>query len=84
VGKIDKKGTPDRCKFWGMSKDDVVGNVLPLPAPQIVTQHRELYCRFTVHCHELAMMILDRLDSQLRLPIETLASRHRINERSGD
>ena len=84
MGKIDKKGTPDRCEFWGMSKDDVMGNVSPLPAPTVVMRHRDLYHDFTLRCHQLAMMIMDRLDEQLHLPIGTLASRHRIQELSGD
>jgi len=67
-----------------MSKDNVVGNVPPLPAPNVVVQHRELYNSFTLRYHQLAMILMDRLDEQLKLPIGTLLSRHRIHERSGD
>jgi isopenicillin N synthase-like dioxygenase len=67
-----------------MSKDDIVGNVAPLPAPDLVVRHRNLYYDFTLRCHQLAMMIMDRLDEQLHLPIGTLSSRHRIHELSGD
>ena len=26
VSKVDDKGTPDRCEFWGLSKDDIIGD----------------------------------------------------------
>ncbi|KAF2790586.1 Clavaminate synthase-like protein [Melanomma pulvis-pyrius CBS 109.77] len=84
IGRIDEKGTPDRCEFWCMSKDDVLGSAPVLPAPEAVSSHRSLYADFSRSCHSLTMVILDCLETQLGLPNGAFRSRHRIEWPSSD
>jgi len=67
-----------------MSKDDVLGIAPKLPAPDVVNDHRKLYASFAKSCHELSILILERLECELGLPPGTFSERHRINEISSD
>ncbi|KAF2469085.1 Clavaminate synthase-like protein [Lindgomyces ingoldianus] len=84
IGRIDAKGTPDRCEFWCMSKDDVLGIVPALPAPEVVSGHRSLYANLARSCHSLSMTILDCLETQLGLSRGTFRACHRIEQPSSD
>lgn len=67
-----------------MRKDDFVANCDPLPHPDLIKQHWPLLQSYTRHCRAAIDLMITHLEVHLQIPIGTLASLHRINERSGD
>ncbi|KAF2870130.1 putative oxidoreductase [Massariosphaeria phaeospora] len=84
VGRIDSKGTQDRCEFWCMSKDDVLEIIPALPAPEIVNKNRHIFATFARSCHTLSMTVFDCLEHQVGLPVGAFRGRHRIDQPSSD
>lgn len=67
-----------------MSKDDALGIIPQLPAPNIVNIYHELFAAFSRSCHRLSMSILDCLEIRIGLPPGTFRKYHRIEHRSSD
>lgn len=67
-----------------VSKDDILGISDPLPAPDILSQSRDLLKSFMVNAHSVVTLVLDLLNEHLQLPQGTLADMHRLNAVSGD
>lgn len=67
-----------------MRKDDLVGNCDPLPTPELVKKNWSLLQDYTRSCRAAIDLMFTHLERNLQLPIGTLASLHRIGERSGD
>lgn len=85
VSKIDSKGTPDRCEFWGVSKDEILGQAVdPCPMPPIFTQHASLLQGLVKQSHSICTSILAKLETHLHLPERALTSLHRLSEPSAD
>ncbi|KAF2643079.1 Clavaminate synthase-like protein [Massarina eburnea CBS 473.64] len=84
TGRIDAKGTPDRCEFCCLCKNDILGLTPPLPAPELVNKNRDTYAPFIKRCHGVSMLILQRLESTLGLPVGALQGLHRIDQISSD
>lgn len=76
--RVDRKGTPDRCEYFGILKDELLGISHTLNQPDMIKHHKELFASFTRRAEELAMLILAHLDTNLHLPAGTLESLHRI------
>ncbi|THY32913.1 Clavaminate synthase-like protein [Aureobasidium pullulans] len=83
-GVIDAQGTKDRNEFYNVSKDDILEISDPLPAPEILSPHRELLGSFIQNSHALVNLLLDLLNSRLGLPHDKLPSLHRLDSKSGD
>ncbi|TKA71604.1 hypothetical protein B0A49_10173 [Cryomyces minteri] len=83
-GVIDKEGTKDRNEFYNTSKDDILNQTDPLPAPQLLQPHRPLFSSFIHHSHAIVTLVLSILNTQLGLPARTLQSKHRLSAVSGD
>ncbi|THY22002.1 Clavaminate synthase-like protein [Aureobasidium pullulans] len=83
-GVIDAQGTKDRNEFYNVSKDDILEISDPLPAPEILSPHRELLGSFIQNSHDLVNLLLDLLNSRLGLPHDKLPSLHRLDSKSGD
>jgi hypothetical protein len=77
--RVDEKGTPDRCEFFGVLKDELLGIAPVFNQPAVIEAHKELYISFTKRAHELALIILANLERSLHLPPGTLDSLHRIS-----
>ncbi|KAL9052650.1 MAG: hypothetical protein Q9162_005277 [Coniocarpon cinnabarinum] len=84
VGKIDKKGTPDRCEFWSVSKDDILSITDPRPNPAPISENRDAFQQFMTRSHALADIISGHLDAHLELPPGTLSARQRLSAPSGN
>ncbi|KAF1954282.1 putative oxidoreductase [Byssothecium circinans] len=84
TGRVDAKGTPDRCEFWCLSKNDILGLTPPLSAPELVNRHRNIYAPFIKRCHALSMRILERLEVALGVRVGALQEKHRIDHISSD
>ncbi|PQE31570.1 2OG-Fe(II) oxygenase family protein [Rutstroemia sp. NJR-2017a WRK4] len=82
--RIDEKGTPDRCEFFGVLKDELLGISPVFNQPAVIEAHKELCISFTKKAHELALIILANLEKSLHLPSGTFDSLHRISEPSHD
>ena len=67
-----------------MRKDDFVGNVKPLPCPDLIKKNWELLQSYTLNCRRAIDLMFSVLDAKLELPQGTLYSLHRLDERSGD
>jgi isopenicillin N synthase-like dioxygenase len=77
--RIDEKGTPDRCEFFGVLKDEVLGISPVFNQPAVIEAHKELYVSFTKRAHEFALIILANLERSLHLLPGTLDSLHRVS-----
>ncbi|KAF2854008.1 Clavaminate synthase-like protein [Plenodomus tracheiphilus IPT5] len=88
-GVIDKQGTKDRNEFYNISKDDILNNTPPLPAPTILHPHRPLYKSYIQSSHTLCMLLTSLISSRLPLTpaaraAGSLASLHALSSLSGD
>ncbi|KAK5683915.1 hypothetical protein LTS10_003778 [Elasticomyces elasticus] len=70
--------------YMKMRKDDFVGNCDALPHPNLIKDNWPLLHSYVRHCRSVIDLMITHLEVHLQLPIGTLASLHRINERSGD
>lgn len=84
MGKVDAKGSPDRCEMFNVSKDDILSVSEQLPQPETITRNRQLLKNFTIAVHGLAMHLLGHLDLHLHLKPGTLANLHRLHKRGDD
>ena len=67
-----------------MRKDDLVGNCEPLPRHRLVDENWSLLRSYVYDCRQAIDVMISLLEKHLELTPGTLASLHRINERSGD
>ena len=69
VSKVDDKGTPDRCEFWGLSKDNIIGNTDgPLVSmPDALRAHHTLLERLVRDAYAICLLILSKLEHHLCL-----------------
>ena len=84
VGRVDNNGTPDRCEFWAVGKDDILGISAPQQNPQILNTNRANFKSFIDRGHALCELISSHLDKHLGLPPDTLASHQRLTEPSSN
>ncbi|KAI4846582.1 Clavaminate synthase-like protein [Aureobasidium sp. EXF-8845] len=73
-----------RSQTLQVSKDDILGLSEPLPAPELLSPHRELLKSFIQNSHALVSLLLSLLNRQLGLPRDQLPSLHRLASVSGD
>ena len=69
-----ESGTPDRCEFYALAQDEIIGNVSPLQHPDAIESHRSTVSSFLRHAHSIVSRILSILDIELGLERGTLAS----------
>lgn len=67
-----------------LRKDDILGNCERLDCHQLILDHQELFRSYVLHCRQVIDCMLEHLNTYLELPAGTLASIHRLRERSGD
>lgn len=85
ISKVDDKGTPDRCEFWGLSKDDLVGNAEePMSTPELLAMHHELLDRLVRRAHTICLLVLTTLEDHFSLEHGKLTSIHRLDHASAD
>lgn len=87
VSKVDDKGTPDRCEFWGLSKDDIIGNTDGgglVSIPDALAAHHALLERLVRGAHAICLLILSNIEAHLRLEPGKLTSLHRLTQTSAD
>ncbi|KAK5107869.1 hypothetical protein LTR62_000579 [Meristemomyces frigidus] len=77
-------GKGGRNESYNMRKDDFLSNCSPLPQPRIIKDHWTLLQSYTRHCRQVIDLLITHLEVHLQLPVGTLASLHRVGERSGD
>ena len=84
MGTVDSKGTPDRCEFYTIGRDDVTGvATMPREQPPIIEHHMKTASLFMERCNALILNLFKILDQHLHLPLGTLAAKHRVNMSSG-
>ncbi|PLN86017.1 Clavaminate synthase-like protein [Aspergillus taichungensis] len=81
---VDRQGNLDRNEFYNVSKDDILGIMDTLPAPDVLLQKRRLLELFMRSSHSIVTLILNLLNTNLGLPDSTLANLHRLTAPSGD
>lgn len=86
AGIVDAQGTRDRNEFYNVSKDDVLGQVERLPAPEVLQKesNRELLRSFVRRSHAIINLLLSIINTHLGLPANRLPSLHRLRGISGD
>ncbi|KUJ12177.1 Clavaminate synthase-like protein [Mollisia scopiformis] len=78
-----KDGRPDRLTFYNISQDDMTGIAKPMSHPPCVESHRADVWDFMNQAHSIIELICSHLDTQLRLPLGTLASMQPMSLPSG-
>ena len=84
LSKVDSEGTPDRCEFYGISKDDLFGLSAQLPAPDIINTSRPLFQSFLSNNYKIELLVLQHLETHLALPPGAMTSLHPLDKLSGD
>lgn len=87
ISKVDDKGTPDRCEFWGLGKDDIIGNTDGpglISMPDTLRAHHTLLERLVRGAHAICLLILSKLEHHLCLEPGKLTSLHRLTQTSAD
>jgi isopenicillin N synthase-like dioxygenase len=82
--KVDTKGTPDRCEFWGISKDHIMGLPDQEDLPQILQGAQSSLRLFVEHFHFICQLIMAHINVHLGLPSNTLAPLHDLHQSSAD
>ena len=82
--KVDNEGTPDRCEFWGLAKDNILGVIEVESLPVVLEDARDTLRSFIERSHAICMLMLSYLNIHLGLPAGTLASIHDLHQPSGD
>ena len=77
------KGQPDRCEFYMVGQDDILGNKPPLASPKPISENREVFSSFVKNASPILMLVLGILDVHLGLPEGTLGSLQRPDKPSG-
>ena len=67
-------GAPDRCEFYTLVQDDIIGKIPSLPHPEAIESHRSTISSFIRHSQRIVTQILSILDTGLGLQRGTLAS----------
>jgi len=75
---------PAANKSAKVSKDDILANMPPLPAPKLLEKHRPLLKSYITTSHSLITLILTHLNAHLALPPNTLQNLHNLHAISGD
>ena len=79
----DKKGTPDTIEFWNISKDQILfQDNFEYPAP--IASTRTVLKEYMIKLHEMALVILQSLSTNLGLEPQFLADLHGLKRSSGD
>ena len=81
--KTDKQGTPDRCEFYALSQDEMLGNTALNPHPQPIKSRRSRIGSLMKKIHSIISLILSVLDTHLGLENGTLVSHLRTDSPSG-
>ncbi|PQE32431.1 2OG-Fe(II) oxygenase family protein [Rutstroemia sp. NJR-2017a WRK4] len=84
VSKVDTKGTPDRCEFWGLSKDTILAQDTTSVMHPLVAANAAFLRKFVRHAHSVSLCIMSHLETHLKLPEGSLTSLHRLEEPSAD
>jgi isopenicillin N synthase-like dioxygenase len=85
ISKVDSKGTPDRCEFWGLSKDAIFSHDTQAGTmPPLVTSNTTLLQDFATRSHSIGLYILTHLEKHFKFPESALTSVHRLSARSSD
>ncbi|KAK7753156.1 hypothetical protein SLS62_004889 [Diatrype stigma] len=85
VAKEDPHRRRDVGEFWNLSKDDVLGQSShPVAYPELLQEARPLLADFMRAAHEVGLLVLEILATRLGIPAGQLASKHRLDQPSGD
>jgi isopenicillin N synthase-like dioxygenase len=84
MAKIDSKGTPDRCEFWGFSKDEILSHKNPQRTLPLVEEYHAFLATFTKRAHTLCLDLLSHFERHLSFAVGTLSSLHRLQAISSD
>lgn len=76
-------GQQDRCTFFGVLQDDLLGNVPEHDTPTPVRDARPLLKSYVQNCQQVLSLILSGLENQLDLPSGTLRKLQSSEVRSG-
>jgi len=79
----NEKGNPDRCQFFNVAQDDILGNEAPHANPKPVQDNRETFLSFLCNARCIIELILEIIDAKLGLIKGTLASLQRQDRPSG-
>lgn len=80
IGKTKTEdGLPDRFECYSVNNDAIFGNIPHIPQPFPIESNRDSIRTYIEDAHRIGMLIMNQLDSHLRLPIGTLASLQRLD-----
>ena len=83
MGKIDSKGTPDRCEFYTVGRDELTGAGAARPQPREIEEVKTSLRCFMEQSTALVFSMFTCLETHLHLPYGTFAAKHRLDEPSG-
>jgi isopenicillin N synthase-like dioxygenase len=76
-------GGPDRCEFYALLQDDMLGNIPAKPHPAPIQTRKQAIATYLCEAHQIIRRILAVLDTHLGLPTGTLAARMDPTQTSG-
>ncbi|CAJ2512501.1 Uu.00g055160.m01.CDS01 [Anthostomella pinea] len=82
----DKKGTRDTAEFFNVGKNDMIvpDDQMKKPWPAPIKAAKPLFSTYVKTAHGIGMHILSVIASKMGVDPSEFASRHRIEEMSGD
>ncbi|KAE8409305.1 oxidoreductase [Aspergillus pseudonomiae] len=79
-----ESGAPDRCEFWTISQDDILGTTAPeQPMPSCLSTQRGLFKAYLFYGRSVIEHIFHALATQLRLPDDAFTQFHDPAQESG-
>lgn len=79
----NEKGQPDRCEFFDVGQDQLLGITPDRAYPKPVQDNREVFDSFLENASSVFFLIFGILEAQLRLSKGTIAALHRKDQPSG-
>ncbi|KAF2643106.1 Clavaminate synthase-like protein [Massarina eburnea CBS 473.64] len=80
---VDGKGTREKNEKYNISKDDILSQSDPLPAPSIITNNRPALSNYIHANNRVLTTLFSSLAESLNLPASTFTSLHRLSSPSG-
>ncbi|KAL1601619.1 hypothetical protein SLS60_006534 [Paraconiothyrium brasiliense] len=84
VKSTDPNLRPDTTEFFNIAKDHVHGVATSRSYPPEITENKELFQSFTKDAHEVGMLILSVLATQLNISPHSFTSKNIFSKPSGD
>jgi isopenicillin N synthase-like dioxygenase len=84
VKQTDPEKRPDTTEFFNVAKDHIQGVTESRTYPQDLLDRKDLFKSFQKNAHQACMLVLETLESELKLPKQSFQDKNLFMEPSGD